>query len=65
LYKKTTLDLYLKFEKHKNNVNRSENLKLSYQTTLDTTNNLNECERINIALVKKFTKANIPLEKQT
>ncbi|CAG8856983.1 18599_t:CDS:1, partial [Gigaspora margarita] len=61
--KKSTVDSHLKSNKHKNNVIRSENLTLFRQITLNTTNQLNKCEHINIALVKAFTKANIPLEK--
>ncbi|CAG8508710.1 24492_t:CDS:2, partial [Racocetra persica] len=62
--KKSTLDSHLKSDKHKNNVIKAEKLKSSRQTTLDTTSNiLNDHERINIALVKAFTNANISLEK--
>ncbi|CAG8677392.1 540_t:CDS:2, partial [Gigaspora margarita] len=61
--KNNMIDSHLKSDKHKNNVIRSENLTLSCQIILDTTNQLNEREHINIALVKAFTKANIPLEK--
>src|SRR5438105_2697845 len=65
--KKSTLDSHLKSDKHKNNIdkaNKAKNLSLSHQTTLDTISiDINDRERINIDLVKAFTKANIPLDK--
>ncbi|CAG8731226.1 19994_t:CDS:1, partial [Racocetra persica] len=55
--KKSTLDTHLKSDKHKKNVSKAEKLKLTYQTTLDTTSiSANERELINIALVNVFTK---------
>ncbi|CAG8539688.1 3267_t:CDS:2, partial [Scutellospora calospora] len=51
--KKSTLDIHLKSDKHKNNITKAENLKLTRQTTLDTiSTSLNEHEQINIALEK-------------
>ncbi|CAG8666651.1 43295_t:CDS:10, partial [Gigaspora margarita] len=65
--RKLTLDSHLELDKYKNNVTkaeRSENLNLTCQTTLDTTNvNINNREFINLDLVNAFMKANIPLHK--
>ncbi|CAG8791270.1 9143_t:CDS:1, partial [Gigaspora rosea] len=58
---------HLKSDKHKNNVTkaeRSENLNLTRQTTLDIANvNINDQELINLDLVNAFMKADIPLHK--
>ncbi|CAG8753092.1 14672_t:CDS:1, partial [Racocetra persica] len=62
--RKSTVDSHLKSEKHRNNINKTEKLKSTRQTTLDTANiNVNGQELINIALVNAFTKADIPLYK--